>query len=330
MSQQTSDYDATVVHLPEGGRHSAGDDLPFPAVAVASGSQAPRNAVYIAQQTSLEDFTPGLNPMVNAAAHLLLEVVRLREGKENDVETLRARLEAEVRGFEANALASELDNSHVLAARYVLCTALDEAVTTSKLGADGEWSRLALLSTFHNETWGGEKFFQILDRCMQQPARNLYLLELMYLLLSLGFEGRYRLLDRGPIALESLRDKIYRQVRLLRGEPRPDLAKALPSGGVRDKIYAYIPLWLIVAAVFFCLSATFWGFSFLLEQRAEPLLQQFAGHAPKSGVVALKVSAGNASGDSTDDDAVSDAEAVAESDNAESSSSPAPEAKESL
>jgi type VI secretion system protein ImpK len=248
--------------------------------------------LYIAQQTSLESFTPGINPLVNAAAHLLMEIVALRssgrgeavqtvevdQGEKDDpaLETLRARLEAEIRGFESQALASEIDNSQALAARYVLCTTLDESVSTSPQGAGGGWSSKALLSTFHNETWGGEKFFLILDRCMQQPARNLYLLELLYLLLSLGFEGRYKLKSRGPIELETLRERIYRQVRLLRGEVSPDLSKKLPEGRYKNRIYAHIPAWILTVFFLCCLSVSFWGFTHALDTRAEPLLQKFA------------------------------------------------------
>jgi type VI secretion system protein ImpK len=297
MTQQEQDLEKTVFH--GAGEEDAGRELPPSIRPVAeSGRPLPRQGVlYIAQQTSLEDYTPGLNPMVNAAANLLLSIVRIREesgfddstllvsqggsrvGVElssMDMENLRIRLEAEVRGFEAQALAVDSDHSQVLAARYVLCTAVDEAVTTSSLGASGEWSKRALLSTFHNETWGGEKFYQILERCMQQPARNLYLLELMYLLLSLGFEGKYRLMDRGPIALESLRDKVYRQVRLLRGEPAQDLSKKVEPSAGRERSFAYIPLWLISAAVIFCVAVTFLGFSFTLDYHAKPLLQEFS------------------------------------------------------
>ena len=280
MSQRESDYDVTVVQLNDNGKN-ADHEVPFQTVAVASGYQAPRNIQYVAQQTSLEDYTPGLNPLVNAAAHLLLEMVRFRNNHQEDMEVLRNRIEAEVRGFEAQALVSEVEHAQVLAARYVLCTALDESISTSKMGESGAWSRLALLSTFHNETWGGEKFFQILERCMQQPARNLYLLELMYLLLSLGFEGKFKITDRGPIALESLRDKIYRQIRLLRGEPSPDLCKKIETTNIRDRVYAYIPLWLVACGVFFCLSVTFFGFSFVLGNRADPVTTQLQAIAPK-------------------------------------------------
>lgn len=299
MTQQQIDLDKTV--FPGLEEQSAAKDLPASIRPVAvSPSSRRRDFLYIAQQTSLEDFTPGLNPLVNAAVPLLLTIVRLREdadiaggaflvaqgaarpkgGELNpsavDIESLRTRLEAEMRGFESQALASGIEHSQAIAARYLLCTAVDEAITTSSVGASGDWSKLALLSTFHNETWGGEKFFQILDRCMQQPARNLYLLELMYLLLSLGFEGKFRVLDRGPIAIEAARDKIYRQVRLLRGEPSQDLSKKIEPGTARDKIYAYIPLWLICVIVVFCIAVTFIGFSTALESHADPILKKLA------------------------------------------------------
>ncbi len=255
-----------------------------------------RSPGYIAQQASLEDYTLGLNPLVNCASHLLLEMVCLRtpgaegldsqggerQAGEKGLEDLRRRLVAEIRGFENVALGCEIDHAQVLAAKYVLCSALDESVSTSPLGAGGDWSSQALLSTFHNETWGGEKFFQITERCMQQPARNLYLLELIYLLLSLGFEGRYKLQSRGPIELELLRERIYRQVRMLRGEPDQDLCKKVPEGKYKNKIYTYVPISLLITFVISCLAVSYLGFAHVLANRAEPILHQFAIHAGES------------------------------------------------
>lgn len=293
MSSMTQDMDKTVFLGMEA--PGAAPELPSAIRPVAaSGTAAARSLPYVAQQTSLDQYTPGLNPLVNAASELLLSVVRIRaqggrsgDGTDHtggtlsgtgDIEILRARLEAEIRAFEAQALGTaDIEQSQVIAARYVLCTAVDEAVSISLPGENGQWARHALLSTFHNETWGGEKFFQILDRCMQQPARNLYILELMYLLLSLGFEGKFAVRDRGPIALEALRDKIYKQVRLLRGEPPQDLSKKLEAPKVRNRVYAYVPLWLVIVVALFCMGVTFWGFSTTLDRHAAPLLERLSG-----------------------------------------------------
>ena len=89
--------------------------------------------------------------MTNAASRLLLEIVRLRDAREADLEELRIRLEAEIRGFNAQAAALGVSEAQVNAAQYLLCTALDESVTTSAIpGAQGDWQHHSLLSTFQD------------------------------------------------------------------------------------------------------------------------------------------------------------------------------------
>lgn len=275
------DDDATIVHFTEEAPRGTVEH-PFTAVAVAPGRAAPNNFQYIAQQSSLEEYSDGVNPLVNSAAFLIMELIRLRKGQIEDLEALRDRLEAEIRGFTAQSQAAGMSEGLSTAARYLLCTALDESVTSSRIpGAQAEWSQRSLLSTFHNETWGGERFFQVLERTMQQPAANLYLLELLYILLSLGFEGKYRLEDRGPLALESMRDSLYRQIRLLRGEPSPDLSKKIIVDGTKSKIHTYVPTWVIASVVAICLTVTFVGFSYVLNMKSSPLLSELADLAPK-------------------------------------------------
>ena len=60
-------------------------------------------------------------------------------------------------------------NEIVLAARYVLCAALDEAVLSTPWGAQSEWAQHPLLVALHREAWGGEKFFEMLDRVSTDP-----------------------------------------------------------------------------------------------------------------------------------------------------------------
>ena len=49
-----------------------------------------------------------------------------------------------------------------------------------------------LLVALHREAWGGEKVFQLLAKLAENPGANRDILELMYVCLALGFEGRYR------------------------------------------------------------------------------------------------------------------------------------------
>ena len=72
-------------------------------------------------------------------------------------------------------------NEIVLAARYALCAGLDEAVLSTPWGAQSEWAQHPLLVALHREAWGGEKFFEMLDRISQDPTRYIDLMELQYL-----------------------------------------------------------------------------------------------------------------------------------------------------
>ena len=158
--------------------------------------------VYAARVKPAEQSHQGLNPLVGMATTLLSEIVRLKHSHQSeDLYLLKERLASEIKLFEHRALQESADSGQVMGARYVLCTALDEAVVTTPWGNESEWSQMSLLSSFHNETFGGEKFFILLDRLARNPVKHLDMLELMYVCLSLGFEGKYRVMPRGLLEL---------------------------------------------------------------------------------------------------------------------------------
>ena len=138
----------------------------------------------------------GLNPLVQAASPLLLLAGQLRDSvTPMDVAGLRRHALDEIRRFEEHARApGGCANEVVLAARYALCAALDEAVLSTPWGAQSEWAQQPLLVALHREAWGGEKFFEMLDRISPDPARHIDLMELQYLCLAFGFAGKYQVM----------------------------------------------------------------------------------------------------------------------------------------
>lgn len=191
----------------------------------------------------------GDNPLVRAASALLALVVHLRYSTTHaDVQDLQQRVMTEVRGFEEKALAYGVRSEVVTAARYCLCTALDEAVLSTPWGGESLWSTRSLLTIFHNETWGGEKFFLILDRVKNDPKQNLHLLEMIDLLLALGFEGKYGIEQQGRYALDEVRSDTYRLIRGVKDESNEPLSprwEAVETG--RRQMAVYLPLWVIAA-----------------------------------------------------------------------------------
>ena len=140
----------------------------------------------------------GLNPLAQAASPLLLLAAQVRDSVTHvDVGALRRHALEEMRRFEDQARGAGVAHETVLAARYTLCAGIDEAVLATPWGNQSEWAQHPLLVALHREAWGGEKFFDMLERMSKDPARYIDLLELQYLLLAFGFEGKYGRDTRG-------------------------------------------------------------------------------------------------------------------------------------
>ncbi len=239
--------------------------------------QLEERMIYAARLRPAESFNISLNPLVAAASTLLSEVVRLKHSFEGeDLHALNQRLSGELKLFEHRALHDGAESSQVMAARYVLCTVIDEAVVTTPWGNESEWSQMSLLSSFHNETFGGEKFFQLLERLSRNPVKHLPMLELMYLCLSLGFEGKYRVMPRGMLELEAVRDSLYRQIRQLRGDvPREVSPHWQGLRDTRRRLVRIVPWWMVALFTLICLGMLYAGFSWVLGEQRDTVLQPY-------------------------------------------------------
>jgi type VI secretion system protein ImpK len=221
----------------------------------------------------------GLNPLVALANRLLLVVPQLRATRHvDDVAALRNSLAQGIRDFAASAAAKGIAPERVMAARYVLCTMIDEAAADTPWGGMGIWARHSLLSMFHNETEGGEKVFQLMARLAENPSLNRDLLELIYCALTLGFEGRYRVVDNGRAQLEAVRDKLAQILRQQRGDPPRELAQHWQGQAVaRRAAYNWLPLAAAGALALLLLAAYYLGLSFSLGSRSDPVFGQIQG-----------------------------------------------------
>ncbi len=217
-----------------------------------------------------------LNPLISAASTLLAVVNKLRNTPQhNDVAGLHRHLVDEIKQFDSKLKQQNTRPEIALSARYQLCAAIDEAVMNTPWGAQAGWAQRSLLSLFHKETAGGEKFFAILQKMMEAPGTNIDLIELNYILLSLGFEGKFRIDPRGRDQLESIRENLYNTVEKLRGQFETDLSPNADSTATSKKgLTQFIPLWVVTAAVFAIILLLFSGFRLWIFQATEPAAEQ--------------------------------------------------------
>lgn len=134
------------------------------------------------------------NALVNGALPLFGLVIRLRKLDQYDnVEHLYSTVRDQIAALDEEVHGLGYDGATQLAFRYALCTFIDEAVMATPWGSHSKWAARSLLSNFHNETWGGEKFFTVLSRMLMDARKYRDVLEFKYLCLCLGFRGRYGL-----------------------------------------------------------------------------------------------------------------------------------------
>ena len=132
-----------------------------------------------------------------------------------DVAALRRYALDEIRRFEASARAAGVSSEVVVSARYALCAAIDEAVLSTPWGSQGDWAQQTLLVALHRETWGGDKFFKVLDALMASPEQHIDLLELLYLCIAFGFAGKYsdQVRGDGHARLAEIEQEVYQLIR---------------------------------------------------------------------------------------------------------------------
>jgi type VI secretion system protein ImpK len=244
-NQPMQDPDRTMLMPTPGGRRAA---PPTGSAGVPPNAppDPPRAAAGIPAQLHGE----GLNPLVRAANPLLDLVTPLRTmAAHPDVENLRLQLVQAVKAFEATAKAAHVEHDQIAAARYALCTLLDETISSTPWGGGGAWASRSLLVAFHNEAFGGEKFFLVLQKLSQNPKANLDALELMYLCLALGLEGRYRVIDNGRAQLEALRERLQQLIAQQREPVEAELsAHWKGASGKGEPLWRMVPVWILAAA----------------------------------------------------------------------------------
>ncbi|MDH5857388.1 DotU family type VI secretion system protein [Lampropedia aestuarii] len=218
------------------------------------------------------------NPLVKAAARLINLMLQIREIMHlPDPSALRKKLLVEVKEFER--LAAEYGASHeeIVGARYCLCTALDETAAQTPWGSRGVWAKHSLLVTFHNETWGGEKYYQLLGRLAQNPERHIHLIELLYYLNALGFEGRFRIVDDGYSQLEILKRRIAAILHRVNGGYEARLSPHWQGVQSAAPTWRMVPPWVVACLCAFIAACIYVWFLFSLGDRSDVTYARLAG-----------------------------------------------------
>ncbi|MGD1881958.1 MAG: type IVB secretion system protein IcmH/DotU [Paracoccaceae bacterium] len=220
----------------------------------------------------------GMNPLNACAATLFSLVSRIRNRAQHmDAGKLREAVITEVKAFESRAFQAGVDAQDLKIARYAICATLDDVVLNTPWGGQSVWAQQSMVGTFHRETVGGDRFYDLLARLEKEPARNIDLLEFLYMCLSLGFEGRLRVEQGGREKHLDIRAGLAKIIRAQRDETADTLS---PNWLGVNKPYralsAWKPLWIASGAAMLLLAMGFVGLSWLLSNSTERVLGQLS------------------------------------------------------
>jgi type VI secretion system protein ImpK len=194
-----------------------------------------------------------VNPLLEAAQPLLRALAEVpRELDAAEVKPFHELLKREVTSFQAVCSNAQIKHEHAVAASYALCTAIDEAANRTGWGGragegagPGVWAGKQLAQHFHDDNHGGEKVFLLIGRLAASPQEHIDLLDLMFFILALGFEGRYRGPTNGRRQLEMIRHRLYDIVMAARGDVPRELSPHWRGFGAgKFRLLRTVPVWV--------------------------------------------------------------------------------------
>lgn len=227
------------------------------------------------------DFAPGEpnlygpEPVVAAAGRLILLANHIKTMAVGpDLESLRRTTVAELDAFTKRARALGLEPKSVQLAHYILCAFIDDAVMSTPWGGQSQWSTQSLLVVYHKDARGGDRMFQFAEQMERDPNSEPRLIELLYLCLSLGFEGRAALDPRGQNLLVQRRAALAALIQRQRAAPSGELSPQWHGQkAASGRFGSQIPLWAVLAGVGILALLIFAAFLMHLSSRGTAAIE---------------------------------------------------------
>lgn len=237
-------------------------------------------------ETLVRDFRFGgeeVPTIVRSAAPLLNLAHAIRySDTQPDVDQLRRVTIDAVGRYERDLAAARISPERARAAHYIVCATVDDVVLSKPWGIRTGWARSGLVSTFHMDVTGGDRVFDLLDHFHQSPGANKDLLLLIYLCLSLAFEGRTRVSARGTLELGRIRDSLYKTLLGQYGVFERELSPHWRGVSARHKpLRTAVALWTLLSALVLLFALGYLFFTLSLNSASDGTFERLASLPPR-------------------------------------------------
>lgn len=196
----------------------------------------------------------------------LLWLIRLRSAP-LDASQFTEKVRNFLDELERGAKRLNISADDIYAAKYAFCVTLDELILGSGFEIRKSWERAPLQLTFFGDQLGGEHFFTRLEELRAQGTVRLPVIEVFYMCLLLGFQGKYML--ESPEKLGYLVSRLGDEVAHFKGKRAAFAPHWQPPDNIRHALRTQVPIW-VVASVFALIGlGAFLSLRWTLDVQAE-------------------------------------------------------------
>jgi type VI secretion system protein ImpK len=217
-----------------------------------------------------------INPLMNLCMPLfdVLGLIR-SEAALSLPEDLADTLYQNMKTLEHEAVENQIPGQVVTEVQYAMAALIDEAIMLSQWPGRFHWADRSLQFRLFGEHLAGVNFFVRLEKIRQSGENNLSLLEVYYVCLQLGFQGKYALSQQEE--LKSMQVDIKNQIDLYRGPLSPRLSNDLePAPHFTGLSLMNIKPWMIFASaavILGLLYGFYWARILGVERKHAPLIE---------------------------------------------------------
>jgi len=247
--------------------------------AQTSQSQSANGANYkghaeVQKQAPAGNFSSELDsPFLFASKEIFRETYKLmyQENVENIAGAAKI-MGHEIDKFSNLAMELGVSTQDLYMARYILCTFIDEMLGNASWVDGGEWGNVSLLNRYYEQSYGGEKFFGLLNQFEEEPTKFIYLMELAYVCLSFGYGGRYKKKESSTQELGAIKENLYRQIKTTRPKKEKFYANH-PAAQRHHKLYSKLSRKIILAVSLLLMIVIYGVFTYTVQSNEAALIK---------------------------------------------------------
>ena len=183
---------------------------------------------------------------------LFLIIIRMREAEDlGDPASLRKLIGYFLDLFEKNCAAIGMAHDSIGESKYAIVALMDETVLSVPGACRDYWITRPMQLDYFGDNIAGQEFYEKLQKLLLQPENKKDVLEVYYLCLALGFEGKYKIAN--PEERAAIMDDLGRKLRRTRIRVSAELSphgRRAESSIMKHSTAFLFPLWLsgVIAA----------------------------------------------------------------------------------